>query len=133
MNLLSTIFSALLFFAFVPGVIFRIPAKGSKYLVTFTHATLFALVYYFTHKFVYRLKLEGFQEGGIFGQPSCTVGAPICSPTAPICIPQQPRTTTRRTCTSPWSCRFITTTTPVAPVCIPSPQSCVPGQMICSK
>lgn len=131
MNLLSTIFSALLFFAFVPGVIFSIPAKGSKKLVTFTHATLFALVYYFTHKFVYRLKLEGFKEGGFGGSPSCTVIPKVCYPGATVCVPQQPKIETTKKCTSPWSCRWFTKTIPVAPVCIPSPETCVPEKKNC--
>ena len=43
MDLISSILSALLFAAFVPGVIGRIPAGGSHAAVLVTHAILFSL------------------------------------------------------------------------------------------
>jgi hypothetical protein len=43
MDVVSSILSVLLFVAFVPGVLFRLPAKGSKTTVLATHAVLFAV------------------------------------------------------------------------------------------
>lgn len=43
MDLISSILSALLFAAFVPGVIGRIPSNGSRATILVTHAILFAL------------------------------------------------------------------------------------------
>ena len=52
MNCLVSLFTALLFFILVPGVLVSLPPKGSKTLVALTHAVIFAVVYHFTHKAV---------------------------------------------------------------------------------
>lgn len=44
MDLVSTIISAALFYAFVPGVLVTLPSGGSKATVLVTHAVLFAVV-----------------------------------------------------------------------------------------
>jgi hypothetical protein len=44
MDLISSILSAILFVAFVPGVLVTIPSKGSKATVLVVHAVLFATV-----------------------------------------------------------------------------------------
>jgi hypothetical protein len=55
MDLISSILSALLFAAFVPGVLVTIPSKGSKATILVVHAVLFAVVvslvmqYYWTN------------------------------------------------------------------------------------
>jgi len=49
MNWLMLAFTAVLFYALVPGVLVRLPPGGSKMVVTATHAVVFALVYHFTH------------------------------------------------------------------------------------
>jgi hypothetical protein len=48
MNWLMFVFTAALFYAFVPGVFVRLPPGGSKTVVTAVHAALFALVFCFT-------------------------------------------------------------------------------------
>lgn len=45
-------FTAALFYAFVPGVLVRLPPGGSKTVVTAVHAALFALVLCFTRRTV---------------------------------------------------------------------------------
>jgi hypothetical protein len=49
-----SLFIAVLFFALVPGVLVSLPQGGSKMTVAATHAVVFALVYHFTHKAVWR-------------------------------------------------------------------------------
>jgi uncharacterized membrane protein YhiD involved in acid resistance len=50
MNWLMFAFTAVLFYAFVPGVLVRLPPGGSKMVVTAVHAALFALVLCFTRR-----------------------------------------------------------------------------------
>ena len=61
MNLIVALYSAILFFVLSPNVFLRLPPKGSKFIVTAVHALLFALVLYFTQKWVWKLSvgLEG--------------------------------------------------------------------------
>ena len=46
-SLLPSIVPAILFFVCSPNVIVRIPKNGSKYLVTFVHSIIFAILFYF--------------------------------------------------------------------------------------
>lgn len=55
MNWLISIYIAVLFFVLVPGVLVSLPPGGSKITVAAFHAVVFALVYHFTHKVVWRL------------------------------------------------------------------------------
>ena len=48
MNWFMLAFTAVLFYALVPGVLVRLPPGGSKTVVTAVHAALFALVLHFT-------------------------------------------------------------------------------------
>jgi hypothetical protein len=132
MHLLSTIFSALLFSAFVPGILFSIPPKGSKYLVLFTHATLFALVYHFAHKAIFHVKQEGFIEGGFWGFPSCRSTSPVCSPGVPNCSPPTRVCNDNRICPSPGVCFTRQDCYMQSGVCTPSPPVCSPGGIICN-
>jgi len=61
MNILMSLYLALLFVAFVPGVLLTLPKGGNKYTVLAVHAVLFTLVWHFTHKIALRLCSEGFQ------------------------------------------------------------------------
>jgi hypothetical protein len=65
MNWIITIYIALLFFVLTPGVLLRLPAKSGKFVVAATHAVVFALVWHFTYKIVWRMTSgrEGFTEG----------------------------------------------------------------------
>jgi len=54
-------YTALLFVVLTPGVLLRLPMKGSKMTVALTHGAIFAVVWYFTHKMVSSGPYEGFQ------------------------------------------------------------------------
>lgn len=58
MNVLMSVFLAVLFFVMTPGVLLRLPMGGSKLVVAATHAVVFALIYHFTHKLVWRATLS---------------------------------------------------------------------------
>ena len=59
------IFSVLLFFVLSPGVLLRLPPNGSKYLVAFVHAVVFAAVFTFSFKYYKELPLsEGARPRG---------------------------------------------------------------------
>jgi len=59
---LMSAFLAVLFILLTPGVLLTIPPKGSKVVVAVVHGIIFALIYHFTHKAVWRMtrKYEGF-------------------------------------------------------------------------
>jgi len=57
MNWVVTIYTALLFFVLTPAILLRLPSNGSKYTVAAVHAIVFALVWHFTHKFVWRASM----------------------------------------------------------------------------
>ena len=61
MNILMLAYTALLFVVLTPGVLLRLPMKGSKMTVALTHGAIFAVVWYFTHKMVSSGPYEGFQ------------------------------------------------------------------------
>jgi hypothetical protein len=64
MNVFVTLYVALLFLVLTPGILLTLPKGGSKLTVAAVHALVFALVYHFTHKAVWRmsLQLDGFQD-----------------------------------------------------------------------
>ena len=73
MNLLLTLFTATLFVLLVPGVLFKIPAKGSLFVVAAVHGLLFALLYHC----VFQLSLqEGFQDSVPTNMPVQCVNDP---------------------------------------------------------
>ena len=49
-----SLFTGLLFFVLVPGVLVSLPPKCSKMVVALTHAAIFALVYHFTYEAVWK-------------------------------------------------------------------------------
>jgi hypothetical protein len=61
-HLYMSLFTAALFFVLTPGILLRIPSGGSKVAVAATHALVFALVFHFTHKMVWKFlyATEGF-------------------------------------------------------------------------
>lgn len=65
MNWVVTIYSALLFFVLTPGILLSLPPKGKPITVAIVHAIVFAIVWHFTHKLVWRLsnslKIEGLE------------------------------------------------------------------------
>ena len=64
MNLLVTLYVAVLFMALTPGVLLTLPKGGSKLVVAVVHGLVFALVYHFTNKLVLKMSLssEGFYQ-----------------------------------------------------------------------
>ena len=61
MSLMMSLYLALLFVAFVPGVLVTLPSGGKKMVVLAVHAVLFIVVWYFTNGMVSDLT-EGFQK-----------------------------------------------------------------------
>jgi hypothetical protein len=61
MSLIVSLYAAILFFILTPGVLLSLPKGGSKFTVAAVHALVFALLFHFTHKLVWRLgaKMEG--------------------------------------------------------------------------
>jgi len=61
MSLLVSLYAALLFFLLTPAILLRLPPNVSKFTVAAVHALVFALIFHFTHKLVWRLgaRLEG--------------------------------------------------------------------------
>lgn len=58
MNWALSIYAAILFFLLSPNVLLRLPPTGSKYVVAGTHAIVFAIVFYFTHKHVSEMAIK---------------------------------------------------------------------------
>lgn len=65
MQLLFSIYLAVLFFILTPAVMLRLPKKGDKYTVAAVHALVFAIILHFSAKIVmnFSRKYEGFREG----------------------------------------------------------------------
>ena len=66
MNLVLSLYTALLFVVLTPGILLTLPKGGSKLTVAAVHGLVFAVVLYFTAKFVVDLTTTG-AEG--FGAP----------------------------------------------------------------
>jgi len=64
MSVLVSLYAALLFFVLTPAILLRLPPNGGKYTVAAVHALVFGLVFYLTHKIVWRFgaSLEGFAK-----------------------------------------------------------------------
>ena len=54
MHWFMSLFVVALFFVLTPGILTTLPRGGSKTTVALTHAVIFALVYHFTHKAVWK-------------------------------------------------------------------------------
>ncbi len=59
-----TLYLAALFVALTPGVLLTLPKGGNKMTVAVVHGLVFAVVWYFTHRMVWRysMQLSGFQD-----------------------------------------------------------------------
>jgi hypothetical protein len=62
MNWAVTIYSAILFFILTPNILVRLPPKSSKFVVAATHAVIFAVIFHFTCKIVWKAT-SGMFEG----------------------------------------------------------------------
>lgn len=88
MDVVSLVLSALLFAAFVPGVLVKLPPGGSPAVVLVVHAVLFATVTSLVMKY-YWTTIKGFVERfGNYG-PTCPNGyvPGISQSGAPDCVP----------------------------------------------
>ena len=74
MDLISSLLSVALFYAFVPGVLVTLPSKNSsKATVLLTHAALFAIVSSVVMRYYWK-NIKGFMESfGNYG-PTCPKG-----------------------------------------------------------
>ena len=63
MNLVVAAYAAILFFLLSPGVLLRLPPKGSKFVVVATHAVIFAIVMGLTCKMVWKFSMNMRLEG----------------------------------------------------------------------
>lgn len=63
MSLAVSVYAALLFFVLTPGILLRLPNKGSKFVVALVHAVVFGFLFWLTHKFVWRFthRFEGME------------------------------------------------------------------------
>jgi hypothetical protein len=55
MSILVSLYTAILFFILTPGILLSLPKGGSKMTVAAVHAVVFALIFHFTHKLIWRL------------------------------------------------------------------------------
>jgi hypothetical protein len=55
MSLFVSLYAAILFFVLTPGILLSLPKGGSKFTVAAVHALVFAVIFHFTHKLVWRL------------------------------------------------------------------------------
>jgi hypothetical protein len=58
MNWIITLYTALLFFVLVPGVLVNLPPKQGKMTTAAVHAVIFALIWHFTYKTVWQLSMN---------------------------------------------------------------------------
>ena len=62
MNLLMTLYVAALFVLLTPGVLVKLPPKVSLLTVAIEHGLIIALIYQLSHRTVYRLVIDGFED-----------------------------------------------------------------------
>ena len=78
MNITLTLFTVVLFILLTPGTFVRLPSNGNKCTVLFVHGLIFALVFYFSQRFIRILStnIEGFGGPQRYRDTSCTVKDP---------------------------------------------------------
>jgi hypothetical protein len=59
-NLTMGLYVAVLFVLLTPGILLRLPPKGSPLVVAIVHGAVFALVLCLTYKMVLSMSVEGF-------------------------------------------------------------------------
>ena len=57
MNVILFIYVFLLFVLLTPGILLSLPPKGGKWSTAIVHGLVFALVWSFTHKFVWEFSM----------------------------------------------------------------------------
>ena len=73
MDLVSSVLSALLFAAFVPGVLIRLPQHGTRGTILVVHAILFSVITTFVMHFYWH-KIKGYLETFSNYGPTCPNG-----------------------------------------------------------
>ena len=73
MDLILTLYSAMLFFALIPGVLIKLPPNGNFFTVATIHTLVFGFIFFFTHEIVEELSINTTKEGYI-GTPWCPDG-----------------------------------------------------------
>lgn len=83
MHWLMSLYTALLFFVLVPGVLVTLPPGGKKTTVALVHAVVFAALYHLTHKMVWRMvsPYENFEAA----KGTCSGSPLMCSTTNKAC------------------------------------------------
>ena len=71
MNFFMAIYMALLFYVLTPGILVTLPPRGGKMIVAATHAIVFSIVYYFTHRFIWM------SSTGMYRKESMTTDEPV--------------------------------------------------------
>lgn len=56
------LYQMILFVVLTPGLLLRIPPRGSLLIAAIVHSLVFALIFHFTHKFV-GSSMESFEDG----------------------------------------------------------------------
>ena len=88
MNLIMSLYVALLFVLLTPGVLIKLPPKGSLLTVAIVHGLVFALVFHLTCRAVYKVSMEGFRDKGM---KTCPDGA-IVAENKPCPPPREMKT-----------------------------------------
>jgi hypothetical protein len=85
------IYAFLLFFVLTPGILVCLPPKSSKTVVALTHAVIFALVWTFTNKMVWRAtsgmfeSMSSYPNINICGSDISTGAICFMKPNCPQC------------------------------------------------
>ena len=71
-----SVFVAFLFVLLTPGVLLRLPPRGSLLTAALVHGVVFAIVLYFSHKFVWDLTRGNQRMGMGMGMGMCGASCP---------------------------------------------------------
>ena len=82
MNLVVSLYVALLFVLLTPGILLTLPKGGKKLTVAVVHGLVFAVVYHFTNKMVWRLSVSMDGFAGDAAPATMTKGPVAASATA---------------------------------------------------
>jgi len=80
MSLVMMLYAALLFVVLTPGVLLRLPPKGSLLTAAVVHALVFALVMYLTSSYVVRAmaSISGFEDMACKADADCKDPMMMC-------------------------------------------------------
>ena len=72
-----SVYVALLFVVLTPGVVLTLPSKGPLLNKAIVHGLVFAAVFHYTHKAVWRMT-EGFQDAPMACPPGTAMMNGVC-------------------------------------------------------